>query len=283
MNLVITKKISNIDEDVRKILEELRWRDIVQEGGNVLIKPNFLTEPKAGVTTDLNLLKCVIEVVKERTNHVIVGETDSTGRSFDKVMESLDLNCPVINLSRGPKRLVKGKHGSYLLPSQALDSKIINIPVLKTHVLTRVSLGLKNLFGLLPDREKEPYHWKISRTLCDLYEIFMPEINILDATYAMDGEGPSKGRVRKAGFIAGSTDAFALDLGACEIIGIDAKEIDHLNFAMKHRLVEYKISGDDVFIEDFHVPKVKLFEKLLAFIQHYPTRKILRLFRNDFS
>jgi uncharacterized protein (DUF362 family) len=274
---VVVKRITRLRECVEELLEELEWRRVISPRDSVIIKPNFLTAPRAGVTTDLELLSCVASVVKERAGSVAVVETDSTGRDFDSIAEKLSLGCAVVNLSKRKKKEVRGRYGSYSLPELALNSRIVNLPVLKTHVLTRLTLAVKNLFGLLPEKDKEPYHWGISRTLCDLYGILKPEINILDATYVMDGEGPSEGRVRRAGFLLASRDALALDLAVCELIGMDAAKIEHLGLAMKHYPAEYEIEGDDVRLEDFRVPEVKLAEKLAALLQHSSmTRRILR-------
>ncbi len=159
----------------------------------MLIKPNFLTRPRKGVTTNPGLIARVVEVLRERTDDVAVVETDSTGRRLEPVARSLDPGCEIINLSKTEKRRVKGIYGSYVLPALVLDSKVVNIPVLKTHVLIRLTMALKNLFGLLPQKGKEPFHWRINHVLCDLHGIIKPGINILDAIFVMDGDG-SAGR-----------------------------------------------------------------------------------------
>jgi len=154
---------------------------------------------------------------------------------------------------------------------------IVNVPVMKTHTLTRLTLCLKNLFGLLQDKDKVAFHWGISKTLCDIYSIFKPSINILDATYVMDMDGPIEGRVKKADFLMVSGDALALDLAACEIIGIAPEKIEHLKLTKALHPVNYELSGDEIRMDDFRVHEAKFSEKFGALLQHYPvTRKILK-------
>lgn len=274
---VVVRRVDDLEEGVRDTLEEIRWKRVISSNDRVLVKPNFLTKPKKGVTTDPGLISAVVEVIKERTPEVAVVETDSTGRRFDPIARKLDLGCEAINLSKVEKRRVEGRYGSYVLPIPVLESKMVNIPVLKTHVLTRLTMALKNLFGLLPQKDKEPYHWRINQTLYDLYRIIKPEINILDATYVMDGDGPTKGRVRRAGHLAASRDALALDLAVCRFLGLKAEDVEHLNLALRHSPVQYEVVGDPWRLEDFQVPEVGRLEKLAALLQHYTiTREALR-------
>ena len=201
----------------------------------------------------------MVEAIRKRTSRIPVVETDSTGRRFDPIARKLDLGCEfeVINLSRAEERQVGGKFGS--------------------HVLTRLTMSMKNPFGLLPQRDKEPFHWRINHGLWGLYCIIKPEVNILDATYVMDGDGPSEGRVRRAGYLAASRDALSLDLAVCELLGLRVEDVEHLNLAARHYPVEYEVKGDVFDLEDFYVPEVGRMEKLAALLQHYSiTRKALR-------
>lgn len=274
---VVVRRVDDLEEGVRDALEEIRWRRVISSMDRVLVKPNFLTKPKKGVTTNPALLSAVIQVLRDRAKDVAIVETDSTGRRLAPIARKIDLGCEIINLSKAEKTKVRGEFGSYVLPAPVLDSKVVNLPVLKTHVLTRLTMALKNLFGLLPQRDKEPFHWRINQTLCDLYGIIKPGINILDATFVMDGDGPSDGRVREMGYIAASRDALALDLAVCELLGLKREEIGHLDLAARHYPMEYTVKGDTLDLDGFAVPVVGKLERLAALLQHYYiTRLALR-------
>ncbi|MEM2210186.1 MAG: DUF362 domain-containing protein [Nitrososphaerales archaeon] len=273
---VFILKVDNIEKAIYEALERLRWKEIIEQGSVVLIKPNFLTLPKKGVTTDLDLLKSVIKIIKGRASRVIVGETDSTGRIFDEIMFKLNLDCEILNLSKDKKLIIHGKYGTYNLPELAIKSHLINLPILKTHTLTKITGAIKNLFGLIQDRDKEAFHWRIDKVLADLYEIFQPKINILDAIYSMDEKGPIYGRIKNTGFIMASRDALALDCAACDLIGLNPKEVNHLKIAMNERRLEYKLIGSFEPLKDFKIPNTS-FDKFGAYLLRY--REMRRLLK----
>jgi ferredoxin len=61
----------------------------------------------------------------------------------------------------------------------------------------------------------------MSRALVDIFSLVPPWVSLVDAVVAMDGNGPSSGRLRDLGFVAASTDAVALDTVLGKIAGLD--------------------------------------------------------------
>lgn len=166
---VYVMKIDEINKATAETLDKLNWSELINTNDRVLIKPNISVErPKAGVTTDLTLIQSVADVLRTRTSNILVGETDSSGKNFTMAMKRLKLDCEVINLSQDKTIRVKGKYGIYDLPELALISKIVNLPVLKTHAMTSLTLGTKNLFGLIQHKDKIIYHRTIDKVLYDL-------------------------------------------------------------------------------------------------------------------
>jgi len=251
-------RVENVEDVVAEVFSRLRWKSQIGRNDAVLLKPNFLSTPRAGITTDVGLVKAVVEVVKDRTSQVYVGETDSTAKDFDRVARKLDLGCKVVNLSKDKTVNVSGRYGVYRLPELALNSKIVNLPVLKTHILTKVSLGIKNLFGLIQEKYKIVHHWKLDRILCDLYYIFRPPMNILDALYVLDKKGPSGGRIRRADMLAASSDTLALDAAACRLIGLEPSKVSHLRKIMATEEIEYEMVGETKLDMEFKIPATTL-------------------------
>jgi uncharacterized protein (DUF362 family) len=97
---VVVRRIDHLEKSVEELLEELEWKSIILPNDGVIIKPNFLTKPRVGVTTNLELLSSVVDLIKERTDNVAVVETDFSGRNFDAIAKKLELSCTVVNLSR---------------------------------------------------------------------------------------------------------------------------------------------------------------------------------------
>lgn len=208
---------------------ELEWKKIIKKNASVLIKPNFCTNYADGVTTRLEFLEKIINIVKERTDNVFIGETATTYKDINKLKEDFPLDCEFLNLSEEETVVYKGLN----LPRIALESVIINVPVLKAHFLTGLTIGIKNLFGFIQDKNKAKYHNDIDATILKVLEVIKPEINILDGLYSMDRYGPTGGRIIKTDFIVTSTNVIDLDIVTCRLIGVDPIRIKHIHQAQQ--------------------------------------------------
>jgi uncharacterized protein (DUF362 family) len=114
-------------------------------------------------------------------------------------------------------------------PVLAAD-RLINLPVVKDHALTRLTCGLKNGYGLLGGTRAR-LHQQISASIVDLALAFRPTLTVVDATRVMYRGGPTGGRlddVRAVGAIAAGTDPVALDAWGAVLLGLDPREIPHL-------------------------------------------------------
>ncbi len=102
---------------------------------------------------------------------------------------------------------------------------IINVPKLKTHVLTGITCCVKNLFGCLPGDFKGRCHKKastaerFSKLIVDVYQGILPQLNIVDAVVSMEGEGPSAGSLKKTGLLLFGRNGVAVDVFAANILG----------------------------------------------------------------
>jgi len=96
---------------------------------------------------------------------------------------------------------------------EVLDSDLlINLPQAKTHSATGVSLGIKNLMGLIWDRYSFHSRYNINQALADLATVIKPQLTILDATRALVSGGPGgPGEVQKPNLIIAGIDPVAVD------------------------------------------------------------------------
>ena len=96
--------------------------------------------------------------------------------------------------------------------------------------------SMKNLFGVVPGAV---YGWPknllhlhgIPKSILDLTATIRPQLAIVDAVTAMEGDGPIMGRPRALGFLAMGTDPVAVDATCARVIGLDPDRIDYLHQA----------------------------------------------------
>jgi len=144
---------------------------------------------------------------------------------------------------------------------------LINLPKLKTHSLTLLTLAVKNLFGCIPGVRKAQWHVRtfrqggdyFTRMLLDLYSLLNPPLTIVDGIVAMEGKGPGFGSPRDLGLIVAGTDAVAVDAVIAEIIGVAADDYPTLRIALSDGYGTGKLSDIDLRGEDISRVKVNDF------------------------
>ncbi|UCE20343.1 MAG: DUF362 domain-containing protein [Gemmatimonadota bacterium] len=107
---------------------------------------------------------------------------------------------------------------------------LINIPVAKHHSLTRVSLGVKNIMGVIGGDRGE-IHNGIDQKLADLCTILQPHLTVLDATRILVANGPqggSLGDVRQTSTIAAGTDMITVDAYAATLFQLKGSDIGYI-------------------------------------------------------
>jgi uncharacterized protein (DUF362 family)/ferredoxin len=121
---------------------------------------------------------------------------------------------------------------------------IINIAKLKTHGLTTITGGVKNLFGVIPGLQKPEWHFKypdiddFSRMLVELALVVKPQVTVIDAVETMEGNGPLNGKPRHMGLTLCSRDIFAQDYCAARLMGIDPGDAPILRQACRMDLIQ---------------------------------------------
>ncbi len=105
---------------------------------------------------------------------------------------------------------------------------VVNMAKGKTHAMMTLTLCVKNLFGMVKGSERMGWHLAVGKDfgafaemLLDIYLNVKPKFNLLDAVVCMEGNGPGSGDPAFRGFIAGSSDALALDAAVAPLFGVD--------------------------------------------------------------
>ncbi len=231
-------------ETVYKVVELAGGlEDIAESHSRVLIKVNFISVKtyETGVTTDPLVVEGLIHKAQEVFDQVFVVESDASITNADKACEVTGMkevcernDVMFLNLRREKDKVkLQVPDGEALrsirVPRIVMESAIINAAKLKTHRETGVSLGLKNMFGLLPEKMKFKYHLRnINRVVVDINTVLRPHFTMVDGFYALEGPGPISGIPVKMDLLIAGKDVVAVDATACRVMGVDPKEIYYL-------------------------------------------------------
>jgi len=226
----------------------------------VVLKPNLVypISWKSGVVSDVRLVRMLIEYLRELgVRSITLAEGPGLGvdaaEAFAKsgfAALSREMNVPLIDLNQAKRYPVKWYDGDLQLPEIFRDAYYINLPKLKTHLNTLVTLGLKNQKGLLAHADKKKFHRNgLHRPVAELLSAIRPDLTILDGFLAIEGDGPlAGGRKVKLGVIIIGTDPVAVDSAGCRLMGIDPMEVEHLKLAYEMGLgiIEPGVIGDQL-------------------------------------
>lgn len=241
-SLVVLAKGQRSLETVKRALGPL---DVQQRLSDkpVLIKVNFITTKTwdTGATTDPIIVEALIQEIRKVNDRIFVVESDATVTRADKAAEATGMlemcrryGIQFLNLSKIKEKVtVKILNRETLreitVPSLVLESHVVSAAKMKTHGDTTVTLGLKNMFGLLPDRFKGKYHLKgIDKVIVDINTVLRPSLVVIDGFIAMEGYGPVSGDPVRMDLVMTGVDPVATDATAARIMGFDPNRIYHI-------------------------------------------------------
>ncbi|MDK1046182.1 MAG: DUF362 domain-containing protein [Anaerolineales bacterium] len=233
--VIIESTEQGIAQAANNIMEALAPGDFA--GAKVLVKPNMVgpSTPDLGHTTHPEVLRAVVRACKERNAEVIVGDNpggiSSNSRNVAEITGILEASegC-YMSISERVIEMKGRKTGLPLVISQiVLDADyVINLPRFKTHTFMMVTGAIKNTYGYLAGACKAKLHLDASHrpdfadAVCDLLELRPPELNIMDATTVLEGNGPCHGgSLRQANKLIASHDALALDSVMARMMGVE--------------------------------------------------------------
>ena len=249
----------------------------------VFIKPNivFWTRkvrfPKWGVITTSRVVEDIVILLKERgIDDITIGEGITSRKKDTEVsahaFASLGYNTlkkrygvkPINIFDREFKKLDLGDGDALSFNVDILGSDfVVDIPVMKAHAQAIVSLGIKNLKGMIDiksrkkchntDPEKDLHHW-----ISKLADSMPPMLTILDGIYTTE-RGPSfDGKIHRSNILIASADVLSADMVGAKVLGHDPAAIPYLTHAARHRnrpydLSDIKVVGEDIeAVESYH-------------------------------
>jgi uncharacterized protein (DUF362 family) len=260
-------------DSLRKAVELCRGLDNLAENDRVLIKPNncFRHEimPPYGMVTTSKIIDGVVQLLLQHgCTDIAIGEGaiinvfdelqpytkhGFKGTGIDRVAAKYGVR--LVDFNQGSFRDMNLEGTQVRVSTTVLETDfLINIPVLKTHFQTKVSLGFKNLKGCLSPESKKRFHTskRLDTLICLLNEVVKSNLVIIDGIYMLE-KGPETlaGAAFRKDLIVASSDVFECDVVGAAILGIDPAQVDHLKeFAQRHgrslNIGTIQIKGEDI-------------------------------------
>lgn len=248
-------------ESVRKAVELSHGLDHLPPNAKVFIKPNivFWTKdvpfPKWGVITTSRVVEDMVVLLKERgIDDITIGEGMITSTPKDRetpahAFENLGYTIlkkrygiKYINVFERPFEKVDCGAGVVLNFNTDIlhNDFVVNLPVLKTHNQTKVSLGIKNLKGIIDINSRKKSHSAdpkkdLNYHVARLANKMPPMFTLLDGIYTNE-RGPSfDGRIRRSNILIASTDILSADMVGARVLGYEPSDVPHLVHAAQDR------------------------------------------------
>ncbi len=241
-------------ESVRQAVDLCGGFDHLTKSARVFIKPNIVfwsksvKFPKWGVITTSRVVEDIVMLLKEQgVEDITIGEGMVTFDPKDKetpahAFESLGYRVlekrygvKVFNVHERPfEKQDLGDGITFNFNADFLHSDfVVDVPVMKTHAQTVVSLGIKNIKGTIdiPSRKKchsadpdKDLNYMISKYL----KVLPPCLTVLDGIYTTERGPGFDGKVRRSNLLVASADILSADMVGARVLGMDPSQVPHL-------------------------------------------------------
>ncbi|MFL5695638.1 MAG: DUF362 domain-containing protein [Ktedonobacteraceae bacterium] len=258
--IAVTRTFDGIEEAAHRVIKQIGGMAAVLQGAKVaILKPNFVAGRSAetGSTTSFALLKAVAEEVQACGAEPVLCEMPGT--EFDREATYTILGVEQFCAANGIRilridpegddsrvRIYPARDWVELRPAGAKKLRrfsiprilnevcLINLPVLKTHVVSTMTLSMKNPMGILPRPDRRSMHTLgIDQCIVDMNRGIRPDLTIVDGSVGQDGEGPLYGDKADLQVLIAGHDSLAVDLVCCQVVGIKPQDIPHLKLALE--------------------------------------------------
>jgi uncharacterized protein (DUF362 family) len=226
--------------NVRKAIEAMGGMSrFVRRGEKVVIKPNVgwnrLPEQAANTNPDV-VAEVVRHVLAAGASKVWVADVpvNTAEQCFARsgIQKAAAAAGATVVLPDAPAFReidVSGKilkAADVLFPMVEAD-RVINLPIVKQHGLSRATLSMKNWYGVLGG-QRVKLHQNIHQCIVELAAMMKPTLTVLDATRILTANGPTGGSlddVKKLDTVAVSIDEVALDAFGASLLGLDPSDV----------------------------------------------------------
>ena len=130
---------------------------------------------------------------------------------------------------------------------------VINVPIAKTHGGARLTLGMKNLMGII--QNPGSFHASgLHQAIADLSTVVRPQLTVVDAVRILTANGPTGGNlddVKRLDTVIVSADTVAADAYATGLFGMKPDAVPHIRLAAEMGLG--RIDLDTLKVEEITV------------------------------
>jgi len=231
----------------------------ISRDSRVFIKPNFcqwykeVNFPKYGVLTTARLVEDIVILLKEhgvKDITILEGAIEIRRESepmLQLVAKGMGLDVlaqrygvKIVDALRSSFAKITAGDVTLSVNSDILDADyIINMPVLKTHSQTMVSLGIKNLKGALGIPSRKMCHnpdqdCDLNYHIAKLPGVLSPSLTIIDGIYTLERGPLITGRAQRSNIIIASKDLISADKVGATVLGIAPQTIPHIVMAARN-------------------------------------------------
>jgi uncharacterized protein (DUF362 family) len=255
----VTVSIVRFDGSIESIHQAIELCDgfaNLDRSARILLKPNvsyagLLPIPLYGMFTTATMVQGVLQTLLEYgCKHISIGEgsiTQVLGSQTERgylrtgIKEvAKKYGVKLLDFSQGPFEKMELGDMKVGVSRMVLDSDFfINMPVLKTHSMVKVSLGFKNLKGCLDMNSRKLFHrTELEHCIYLLNELIKCDLTIIDGIYMLE-RGPDTvlGAAHRKNLIIASRDRFSCECIGAAILGVNPSEVVYLKeYAEAHNL-----------------------------------------------
>lgn len=250
----VQRGINDPRQAVRSAIDAIGGiQSFVKRGDKVLIKVNICGGvPELMATyTSKEVAEFVVEMVREAGGEPMICDADMIWTKFwpnakaagwiewarEKDVKLVNLSdTKIVYFDFGEESVLRRDHVS----KEILDADvIITIPAMKTHLMTGVTLGMKNMYGTLPEIDKARYHQLgIDEVIYWINYAFTPNLTIIDGSIGGETIGPLSCDAVDFRTIVASNSVVTADAIAAQMVGFEnpREEIEHIKLAHERTL-----------------------------------------------
>jgi len=222
----------------------------IARGDRVVLKPNIGWDrvPQQAANTNPDLVRRVVELCFDAGARQVV-VTDVSCNDPRRCFKRSGIAAAAESAGATVLLPEERKFRDYRLQGELLSvwpiftpiveaDKVINLPIVKHHNLSRATMGMKNWYGMLGGRRNQ-LHQNIDLSIADLATFLRPTLTILDAYRVLVSNGPQGGNlddVRLLKTIAAGTDPVAVDAFGASLLGLRAEQIPYITMAHERGL-----------------------------------------------